>query len=208
MPIRRVVGSSFAVVLFASLVACGSKSSAADPATTDDANQTETPGVADGDAAPAPAPGAAQQPPPSDAPPPATDGGAPEAGDVDGAVPTGTGTPPAPNPQCQASSVHESGSNDTAATANAIPAASGSFCGSLDSASDVDFVTFTLPANATSLGFGLSYSRLGVVIEGVAGGESFTVGGKPAFKPGQKYTLEVHTSGMTPVDYLLTVDIK
>jgi hypothetical protein len=207
MPIRRVVGSSFAVVLFASLVACGSKSSAADPATTDDANQTETPGVADGDAAPAPA-AAAQQPPPSDAPPPATDGGAPEADGDAGAASTGTGAPPAPNPQCQAASVHESGSNDTAATANAIPAASGSFCGSLDSASDVDFVTFTLPANATSLGFGLSYSRLGVVIEGTAGGESFMVGGKPAFKPGQKYVLEVHSSGMTPVDYLLTVDIK
>ena len=205
MTIRHVLGSSFAVVLLASLVACGSKSSAADPAAGDEADQTSA--TTDPDAGPTPTPApAAQQPPPSDAPPPAADGGAPEGGDVDGGA--ADPGPAAPNPMCQPTSVHESGSNDTAATANAIPGASGSFCGSLDSATDVDFVTFTLPANATSLGFGDSYSRGGLVIDGTAGGESFTVGGKPAFKPGQKYVLQVHTTGDAPVDYVLTVNIK
>ena len=46
------------------------------------------------------------------------------------------------------------------------------------------------------------------MVDGTAGGESFVVGGKPAFKPGQKYVLTVHSSGATPVSYLLSVDIK
>lgn len=199
---RLVVGSA-ALVLFASVVACGSKPGA-DPTATDDPAQTATPGPADGDPAAA---AAAQQPAPSDAPPPAAavDGGAPDASPAaDGG---GGGGGPI-NPQCEATSVQESGSNDTADTANAIPAASGTYCGSLDSATDVDFVTFTLPAGTKSLGFGLAYSELGVEIEGTAGGETFVVGTKPAFKPGQKYVLKVHSTGPTPVSYLLSVDIK
>ena len=42
----------------------------------------------------------------------------------------------------------------------------------------------------------------------VVHGETFDVGSKPAFKPGQKYVLKVHSSGTTPVSYLLSVDIK
>jgi len=199
---RLVVGSA-ALVLFASLVACSSKS-AADPTATDDPAQTATPGPAEGD--PAAAPAKEQQPAPSDAPPgAANDGGAPEGST---ATDGGGGGGGAINPQCEATSVHESGSNDTPDTANAIPAASGTYCGSLDSATDVDFVTFTLPVGTKSLGFGLAYSQMGLEVEGTAGGETFVVGGKPAFKPGQKYVLKVHSSGTTPVSYLLSVDIK
>ena len=204
---RLVVGSA-ALVLFASVVACSGSKSAADPTATDDPAQTATPGPADGD--PAAAPAKDQQPAPSDAPPAATasDGGAPEGSPAaDGGSGGGGGGGPI-NPQCQATSVGESGSNDTPDTANAIPAATGTFCGTLDSATDVDFVSFTLPVGTKSLGFGLAYSQLGVEVEGTAGGETFVVGGKPAFKPGEKYVLKVHSSGTTPVSYLLSVDIK
>lgn len=197
---RLLVGSA-ALVLLASVVACSSSKSA-DPGATDEPAETATPGPADGDPA-----AAAKQPAPSDAPPaPASDAGASEASAATGDGGGGGGGPV--NPQCQATSVQESGSNDTPDTANAIPAATGTYCGTLDSATDVDFVTFTLPAGTKSLGFGLSYSQQGLEVEGTAGGETFTVGGKPAFKPGQKYVLKVHSSGTTPVSYLLSVDIK
>jgi hypothetical protein len=197
----RLFGASAALVVVASLVACGGSKSSTDPTTTDDPNQTSA-APADGDPAATAAPpqAAAQTPPPSDAPPPG-DAGAP-------AAEAGGGGGGPPSPQCEATSVQESGSNDTEATANAIPAATGTFCGSLDSATDVDVVSFTLPAGTKSLGFGLAYTQLGVVVDGTAGGESFVVGGKPAFKPGQKYVLTVHSSGPTPVSYLLSVDIE
>ena len=201
---RLLVGPA-ALVLLASVVAC-SGSKAADPGATDEPAENATPGPADGD----PAAAAKQQPAPSDAPPPAapaSDAGASEAGAAPGDGGGGGGGGPL-NPQCQATSVHESGSNDTPDTANAIPAATGTFCGTLDSATDVDFVTFTLPAGTKSLGFGLAYSQMGLGVEGTAGGETFDVGSKPAFKPGQKYVLKVHSSGTTPVSYLLSVDIK
>jgi hypothetical protein len=201
MRMRLLVGSA-ALVLLASVVACsGSKS--ADPGTTDEPAETATPGPADGD----PAAAAKQQPAPSDAPPaaPVSDAGASEASTATGDGAGGGGGPI--NPQCQATSVHESGSNDTPDTANAIPAATGTFCGTLDSATDVDFVSFTLPAGTKSLGFGLAYTQMGLGIEGTAGGETFDVGSKPAFKPGEKYVLKVHSSGATPVSYLLSVDI-
>ena len=183
----RLFGSSAALVVFASLVACSGSKSSTDPTATDDPNQTAAP-PADGDPASTAAPpqAAAKTPPPNDAPPPgpSDEAGAPAADSGGGGGGGGGGGPP--NPQCEATSVHESGSNDTEATANAIPAATGTFCGSLDSATDVDVVSFTLPAGTKSLGFGLAFTQLGVVVDGTAGGESFVVGGKPAFKPGQK----------------------
>jgi hypothetical protein len=207
MRMRLVVGSA-ALVLFASVVACSGGKSASDPTATDDPTQTATPGTGAGDPAAA-APAKDPQAAPSDAPPASTasdDGGAPEGSP--GASPGAGGGGGAINPQCEATSVHESGSNDTAETANAIPAASGTFCGTLDSATDVDFVSFTLPVGTKSLGFGLAYSQLGVVVEGTAGGETFVVGAKPAFKPGATYMLKVRSSGTTPVSYLLSVDIQ
>ncbi|MDB5219060.1 MAG: hypothetical protein JWO86_6987 [Myxococcaceae bacterium] len=200
----RLLAGSAALVLFASVVACSSSKSA-DPTATDEPAQTAADqGAADGTPV---APAAASQPPPSDAPPPAPadDAGSPDGAAV-GSDAAGGGGPP--NPQCEATSIHESGSNDTEATANAIPAATGTYCGSLDSATDVDVVTFTLPLGTKSLGFGLSYDAQGIEVEGTAGGETFLVGGTPAFKPGQKYVLKVRSTGANSVSYLLSVEIQ
>jgi len=43
--------------------------------------------------------------------------------------------------------------------------ATGSFCGALGSAADVDFVSFVLPADAKKIGFGAAYSMQGLAIE-------------------------------------------
>jgi hypothetical protein len=64
-----------------------------------------------------------------------------------------------------------------------------------------------LPADTKNLGFGAAYSLQGVQIEGTAGGQTFNVGGSPAYKPGVKYVFRIHTNGAGPVSYRFDVTI-
>lgn len=198
-----------AVASFALLAACSSKGGES-PADDSSANPpdraTDTNGAAPAPAAPPADPGA---PPPSSL----GAGGDPDAGTEGGAgtgagTGTGTGGGAGGGSLCVNGSVKEAEANNTADTANAMPGASGSFCGSLSAAGDVDFVAFTLPANATYLSFGSSFSRGGLSITVTANGKSFKVGETPAFEPGQKYVAKIETSGSVPADYRLEVEIK
>jgi hypothetical protein len=190
--------SALAVLL---CIACGSKSD--DEATADDEvnaiQRTDpAPTPSDPSATPAADPGTAA---------PAVDGGAPSGEAGPGPVPASEAGAPVDNPLCAPASVREAVGNDSAATANALPGATSSFCGTLGTAADVDFVTFVLPADAKSLGFGAEYSAQGLAIKGTVAGQTFDVGGSPVIKPGQKYVFEIHTSGSSPVSYRFDVSV-
>jgi hypothetical protein len=120
---------------------------------------------------------------------------------------TGGGTGGGNGTKCPAGAAVEAEDNDTEAKANAIPAATGSFCGALSTAADVDYVTFTLPADAKSLAFGSSYSKVGVDFEVTVEGKTFLVGETPEVKPGKTYVIKAFTTGSAPVDYRLSVTI-
>ena len=200
----RLLICSAAVLVVMASVACSSKggeeATAADEVTS--IPRTDPAPVAEGpDAAPAT---------PSTPPPAADfdggDGGGGGGGGDGGGGGAGTGGGVA-NALCAASSVHETEANDSEGTANALPNATSSFCGTLGSGADVDFVSFVLPADAKSLGFGAEYSLQGLAIDGTAGGQAFNVGGTPAFKPGQKYVFKIRTTGAAPVNYRFDVTI-
>jgi hypothetical protein len=195
---RLLAGPAAALVVMAS-VACGSKSG--EEATADDA-VTSIPRT---DPAPTPSDPAAAAPE-AGPPAPAADAGSGEGGAVTGGGEGGAGAGPA-NPLCATTSIAETEANDTEATANTLPSATSSFCGTLSSATDVDFVSFVLPADAKNLGFGAEYSLQGLAIEGTAGGQTFNVGGTPAYKPGQKYVFKIHTTGSGPVSYRFDVTV-
>jgi hypothetical protein len=196
---RLLVCSAAALVVMAS-VACGSKSG--DEATTDDA-VTSIPRT---DPAPTPSDPAAA-PAEASAPAPAADAGSGEGGGTGTGGGEGGAGSGAANPLCAPTSIPETEANDSEATANALPSATSSFCGTIGSATDVDFVSFVLPADAKSLGFGAQYSLQGLAIEGTAGGQTFSVGGNPPYKPGQKYVFKIHTTGSAPVSYRFDVTV-
>jgi hypothetical protein len=197
---RHLVWSWAALVVMAS-VAC-SQSSGSEGTTEDDATSIPRtdPAPTQGD------PGATPVAP--SAPAPAGDAGTGEGGGGGdggggGAGDGGGGA----NPLCAPGSIHETEANDSADTANVLPNATSSFCGTLSSATDADFVSFVLPADTKTIGFGAELSAKGVSIEGTAGGQTFNVGGTPAFEPGQKYVFEIHGSSGEPVRYRFDVTI-
>ena len=203
-PGMRLLICSAAALLVMASVACGSKggdeATAADEVTS--IPRTDPAPVAQG---PDAAPGAPLTPPPTEI----VDGGAGEGGGDGGGggAGTGGGGGGGANPLCAAASVHETEANDSEGTANALPNATSSFCGTLGSGADVDFVSFVLPADAKSIGFGAEYSLQGLAIDGTAGGQAFNVGGAAAFKPGQKYVFKIHTTGAAAVNYRFDVTI-
>ncbi|OJY17347.1 MAG: hypothetical protein BGO98_00120 [Myxococcales bacterium 68-20] len=108
---------------------------------------------------------------------------------------------------CQAGSVAESEPNDDAASADSIPGETGTFCGRIGSDTDVDFVTFTLPANAKSFGMSQKTTSGAIRIEPSVDGTTFPFGGgNYPFKPGKAYTLKISTTGGA-LDYRIGVTI-
>lgn len=198
---RLLICSAAALVVMAS-VACGSKGG--DEATAAD----EITSIPRTDPAPAAAdPDAPPAAPSTPAPAADVDGGGGADGGGGGGGDGGGGGGGGANPLCAATSVHETEANDSEATANALPNATSSYCGTLSSGTDADFVSFVLPADAKSIGFGAEYSLQGLAIDGTAGGQAFNVGGTPAFKPGQKYVFKIRTTGSAPVNYRFDVTI-
>lgn len=150
--------------------------------------------------------------------PGSTSGSAPSSGGSGAPAPGGGGSTASDAGKSEGGASSDGGSgakcttteaedNDTTDKANALPAASGSFCGTLATAADVDYATFTLPADATSLAFGSRFTKVGVDFEVTVEDKKFLVGDTPEVKPGKKYVVKAFTTGQGPVDYRLSVTI-
>ncbi len=138
------------------------------------------------------------------------------SGSVDPEAPPPPPAPPAPpadpnappSSACLADSVAEAEANDTAADANAIPGATGTFCGTISADADVDFVSFTAPATFAGLSFKLSSSQAGANVQIVVDdGAPVTLGqgAVPAVKGG-KYVIRV--AGTAGLAYRLGVTFR
>lgn len=103
--------------------------------------------------------------------------------------------------------------NDTAATAQVIPATTGtakmSFCGRLSSATDVDFITYTFNTTAAfglSGGQGTSDATAGQKIEITVDGQTQEFKGNLSIiKPGKPILFKV--TGTKAVDYRFNLDV-
>lgn len=122
-------------------------------------------------------------------------------------------TTPAPpttpsSPECLATSVAEIEANDTADTATTVPGATGSFCGTIAEDADVDFFSFTAPANAQGLAFGAAYSKKGATVEVAVDGGAAVQLGTSGLKlvPGGKYVVKV--SGPAALTYRVDLTVK
>jgi hypothetical protein len=108
---------------------------------------------------------------------------------------------------CQSTSVAESEANNDLASADTMPGQTGTFCGKISSDADVDFVTFTLPANAKSFGMSQNTTSGAIKIEPSVDGEAFPFsGGKYLFRPGKPYVLKISTTGGA-LDYRISLTI-
>jgi hypothetical protein len=118
----------------------------------------------------------------------------------------GTGVPVTPLAQCNAGSASEVESNDTPATANSFGAAT-TFCGTV-SLGDVDYATFTLPANATGFSYSVAWGndKGAPAISISAGGVTAAAGQEPPLFPGQLYTFKVVGTGAA-TSYALAIAI-
>ena len=209
MGLRMTLRAPLAFALLALAAACSSSSGddqqSSDPSTSaPDRPAADAPIGGDNAAPPAPAP--ASDPVPTNN---TTDGGASEGGPGSGTGTgggTGGGTGSGPK-NCPAGSIVEKEGNDTLDLAQAIPGASGTFCGQLGSKTDVDFISFTLPENTNSIGFGDTFTRAGVTIQVTAEGQTFEIGQTPVLEPGKKYVIKAFTNGDAPADYRIMLTI-
>jgi hypothetical protein len=107
--------------------------------------------------------------------------------------------------QCNPDSVAETEPNNS--TPNNMPGQNdATFCGRLDSASDVDIVAFTMPGNAKSFTISQTGTSNDIVLSGTADGEPFVFSDTILFKPGKVYTIKISTKGAT-LDYRIKLGI-
>ncbi len=107
---------------------------------------------------------------------------------------------------CNAQTQKEAEPNDAQGTATAITTG---MCGVLPTGSDVDFATFTLPANATSFNFGTQVTKPQVDFFLLVDAQRVPIsGGSLPFEPGKKYYIEVRNKQNSSDDYRVTVNIK
>ncbi len=128
--------------------------------------------------------------------------------DADPADPVTTDPPSVAAGACAADSVAETETNDTPETANGIPGATGTYCGTLGSATDVDVVTFTAPADFKGLSMKLSSTAPGATVTiSVNGGAPVTLGqaAVPAVRNGN-YVVKI--SGAAGIGYRLGLTIR
>jgi hypothetical protein len=154
-------------------------------AATSDSNTATTPAAPTGTSDPMPA---SPKSPPGTTPPPV--------------VPT---PPPVTGPvACASGGVREAEGNETPETATDL-GASLSFCGSLSAATDVDHLSFILPADAKSFGWDGRFSSAGATITLTAEGVTKSTNETPPWFPGKKYVIRV--SGTAALDYAVTMTI-
>jgi hypothetical protein len=105
---------------------------------------------------------------------------------------------------CLPTSVVESESNDTVGTADTMPGGSDTYCGVISSISDVDYVTFTLPADAVAMTYRY-YSPVSLDVAISIDGGPFGYVISP-FSPGKPHVFRI--SGATAnTPYRLKLDI-
>lgn len=150
---------------------------------------------------------------------PAPPAGAPAAPAADPTTPTAPAAPAAPEspttPTAPAGSscagladaIDELESNDTAETANPMAGKSGFYCGKIGEGGDVDFVTFTLPSNATGLSWRLSFegAKPDVTIA-VGARPPVALGGNVAFVKGEPYVVKI--TGAANTSYRFGLALK
>jgi hypothetical protein len=108
---------------------------------------------------------------------------------------------------CGLYSVEETESDDTP-PGNAIPNTGGSFCGTISSAADVDYMTFTMPDNATKLVMTQTSTNVGAIkVEATADGTPFDFAGVYPIKNGKPYVLKISSATGATFDYVIDVQI-
>lgn len=205
---RKLILVSSSVVLFsvatAMLFGCSSSTEQAADEETEEAEADENlSGDGKKSASPATTSTSSTEPAPAAD---TSDGGA-TWGDPDAAAPAVDPTAPqADLSMCRAGSVAETESNDSATAANPMPGQTFSFCGSLASSADVDFVTFTLPADTRSFSYGVSFNRNGIDATITAGAQgTFRLNQAVPILPGQKYVVRI--AGAQAMGYRFDVNI-
>lgn len=115
---------------------------------------------------------------------------------------------------CKPDSVKETEANNDEATANALPGQMSSFCGTVNTATDVDTVAFTIPAGKTAMKLGFTTTSGGpgsFKLSGTVNGKTFELP-KPAggndipFEVGQKYVLKL-TSTVPNNSYVVNLEL-
>jgi hypothetical protein len=114
---------------------------------------------------------------------------------------------------CLTDSIHESEPNNAVGSANVVPVVVGgtsSFCGRIESAGDVDVITFTLPAGANGIGLHRyadvsSANSADIKVVPAQDGTAFAINGTYPFQPGKTYTVTVSTTGRAPINYRIVV---
>lgn len=115
---------------------------------------------------------------------------------------------------CFSDSVQESEANNDTGSADSVPITAGgtaSFCGVIDSATDVDYLTFTLPAGVTEMGlhrYGDTTSPNSPDLQATPSidGTDFPFGGPyPTVQTGKPYYLKVFTKAKAPIKYRIVI---
>lgn len=189
-----LLAASCSILLGSLAIACSGGSSASTPKSESDlSNEDDTSSEPTGTET-TPENSSADQAPAST---PSSDGNT--TSDAGTTAPTPTEpNPSTPDPSagaCITGSVPETESNDALASANSIPAQTGTFCGQISSDSDVDFVKFTLPASTKSLSLNVNSTSGAIKLEPTADGEAFSLSGNFPFKPGKEYVIKISSTG-------------
>jgi hypothetical protein len=97
--------------------------------------------------------------------------------------------------------------NDTAATANPLML-NGPECGAISPGTDVDFFTFTLPANTTNMNVSFDGNISLTFNDGTDPAVTISPGNTPQIpvKAGATYTVEVHSANGQPQGYAITIN--
>lgn len=115
---------------------------------------------------------------------------------------------------CLTGSQTEAEDNSVVDSANNVNARSGSFCGTIDSDQDIDFLRIQLPGNAQSLYMNLVANKGGLRVALTVDGkdEPFpsTTPGSMTFAPGKNYVLRLRSAqeATPPIDYRLELTIQ
>lgn len=115
---------------------------------------------------------------------------------------------PIPNAgtKCVAGSMAEAEPNDAADQASVL-GQPGSVCGQL-AVGDVDFIRFTLPADATTIKLGGVTTQVGYAMTLEVDGQSMPLEGTVPFKPGMDYLVKVTNTGQAELDWRVDVSYQ
>lgn len=152
-------------------------------------------------------------PPKDDDPPPVANDAAPsDAGPTDGQAADGGfgSTAGDAGSRCLPTSIRESETNNDIASADAVPAQTGTYCGRITPGNDADFMVFTMPLQVSTFNLSIDETTSGQIkVEPTADGEAFNFNSNNyPFKPGKPYVLKITSGNQTPLEYRIKVTIN